>query len=102
MSRAKYGEWQIMGWCYPGNALGASMLLWHRNRNRAEEMRRRVLREACPQCGSPWFKRHGHMHNGNQNHRCKQCGRAFVRNPANAVITKEQRKLIERLLLESI
>jgi IS1 family transposase len=30
------------------------------------------------------------------------CGRAFVRNPANPVITAEQRALIERLLLERI
>ena len=61
-----------------------------------------ILREACPQCGSPWFKRNGHIHNGKQNHRCKRCGRAFVRNPENAVITEEQRTLIERLLLERI
>jgi len=61
-----------------------------------------VPREACPQCGSRWYKRNGHIHTGKQNHCCKQCGRAFVRNPENQLITAEQRTLIERLLLERI
>jgi insertion element IS1 protein InsB len=59
-------------------------------------------REACPQCGSRWYKRNGHIHTGKQNHRCKVCGRAFVLTPDNAVITEEQRMLIARLLLERI
>jgi insertion element IS1 protein InsB len=59
-------------------------------------------REACPQCGSRWYKRNGHIHTGKQNHRCKHCGRAFVLTPENAVITEEQRALIKRLLLERI
>src|SRR5262245_19539045 len=59
-------------------------------------------REACPQCGSPGFKRNGHIHTGKQNHRCKVCGRAFVLTPENSLITEEQRVLIERLLLERI
>ncbi len=59
-------------------------------------------REACPQCGSPWFKRNGHIHTGKQNHRCKWCGRAFILVPENHVITEEQRALIARLLLERI
>ncbi len=61
-----------------------------------------VLREACPQCGSTWFKRNRHIHTGKQNHCCKLCGRAFVLHPENQVITEEQRTLIERLLLERI
>jgi insertion element IS1 protein InsB len=59
-------------------------------------------REACPQCGSTWYKRNGHIHTGKQNHRCKLCGRAFVLVPENHVLTEEQRALIERLLLEKI
>jgi hypothetical protein len=39
---------------------------------------------------------------GKQNHRSKLCGRAFVLDPANSVITKDQRTLIERLLPERI
>ncbi len=61
-----------------------------------------VLRDACPQCGSRWFKRNGHIHTGKQNHRCKVCGRSFVLTPDNSVITADQRTLIERLLLERI
>src|SRR5918999_2108926 len=59
-------------------------------------------REACPQGGSRWYKRNGHIHTGKQNHRCKVCGRSFVLTPDNFVITAEQRVLIERLLLERI
>ena len=61
-----------------------------------------VPREVCPQCGSRWFKRNGHIHTGKQNHHCKLCGRTFVLNPENSVITVEQRTLIERLPLERI
>src|SRR5215210_7076318 len=61
-----------------------------------------VLRDACLQCGSRWFKRNGHIHTGKQNHRCKVCGRSFVLTPANSVSTADQRTLIERLLLERI
>ena len=61
-----------------------------------------IPREACPQCGSTWYKRNRHIHLGKQNHRCKVCGRAFVLAPENHVITEEQRALIERLLLERI
>lgn len=39
---------------------------------------------------------------GKQNHRRKLCGRAFVLERENAVITEEQHLLIERLLLERI
>jgi transposase-like protein len=61
-----------------------------------------IMREACPQCGSSWYKKNGHVHTGQQNHRCKVCGRAFVLSPENHLITEEQRTLIERLLLERI
>jgi hypothetical protein len=61
-----------------------------------------MLREACPQYGSRWYKRNRHIHTGKQNPRCKLCGRAFVLHPENQGITEEQRLLIERLLLERI
>src|SRR5262244_2903495 len=61
-----------------------------------------VPRDACPQCGSSWFKRNGHIHTGKQNYRCKVCGRAFVLTPENSLIIEEQRSLIERLLLQRI
>jgi insertion element IS1 protein InsB len=61
-----------------------------------------IKREACPRCGSRQYKRNGRSHTGKQNHKCKICGRAFVRVPENHVITEEQRAVIERLLLERI
>src|SRR5262245_46803220 len=61
-----------------------------------------IKREACPQCGSKWYKRNGRIHTGKQNHKCKTCGRTFVVVPENHVITEEQRAVIERLLLERI
>jgi len=61
-----------------------------------------MTREACPQCVSTWYKKNGHIHTGKQNHRCKVCGRTFVRLPDNHLITEEQRTLIARLLLERI
>lgn len=66
------------------------------------EERMMTARDSCPQCGSRWYKRNGHIHTGKQNHRCQVCGRAFVLTPENSVITEAQRALIERLLLESI
>jgi len=61
-----------------------------------------IMREACPQCRSTWYKSNGHSHTGTQTHHCKLCGRAFVLAPENFVITEEQRALVERLLLERI
>jgi insertion element IS1 protein InsB len=60
------------------------------------------MRETCPACGSPLFKKNGHIHNGKQNHRCKTCGRQFVVNATNRVIDAEHRSLVERLLCEKI
>jgi insertion element IS1 protein InsB len=60
------------------------------------------MREACPGCASQQFKKNGHIHNGKQNHRCKDCGRQFVLQAENRMINVEQRPLVERLLLEQI
>lgn len=61
-----------------------------------------VVREACPACGAPHFKKNGHIHTGKQNHQCKACGRQFVLHADNWVIGEEQRTLVERLLREKI
>lgn len=37
-----------------------------------------VIRDVCPRCQSPKHKKNGHIHNGKQNHQCKNCGRQFV------------------------
>jgi transposase-like protein len=59
----------------------------------------RVEREACPRCGSRRYKRNGHIHTGQQTHRGKTCGRAFVLVAENRSVTDEHRALGERLLL---
>ncbi len=47
-----------------------------------------VKRETCPQCGSRQYKRNGRIHTGKQNHKCKDCGRAFVPVPENHLVTE--------------
>jgi len=37
-----------------------------------------IIRDVCPRCKSPKYKKNGHIHNGKQNHQCKDCGRQFV------------------------
>jgi insertion element IS1 protein InsB len=61
-----------------------------------------VVRELCPACGSKQCKRNGRMHTGKQDHQCKACGRQFVLDAANHMITAEQRTLVARLLREKI
>jgi IS1 family transposase len=61
-----------------------------------------VIREACPQCQSPKCKKNGHIHNGKQNHQCKDCGRQFVDCFAQYLVSDDTRALIERLLVERI
>jgi insertion element IS1 protein InsB len=61
-----------------------------------------VIRDVCPRCKSPKYKKNGHIHNGKQNHHCHDCGRQFVRCFEQYLIAEEKRTLIERLLLERI
>jgi insertion element IS1 protein InsB len=61
-----------------------------------------VIRDVCPRCQSPKFKRNGHIHNGKQNHHCHDCGRQFVQGFEQYVISEDTRALIERLLLEQL
>jgi transposase-like protein len=61
-----------------------------------------VIRDVCPQCKSPQFKKNGHIHNGKQNHHCHDCGRQFVQCCEQYLISEEKRGLIERLLVERI
>jgi insertion element IS1 protein InsB len=56
----------------------------------------------CPRCGSLKYKRNGHIHNGKQNHQCKDCGCQFVECFEQYLIADEKRALIERLLVERI
>ena len=57
---------------------------------------------SCPKCQSTHFKMNGHIHNGKQNHYCLDCGRQFVRNPTQKIISKHDRDIVRLLLLERI
>jgi len=61
-----------------------------------------VIREVCPRCKSATYKKNGHIHNGKQNHQCKDCGRQFVDCFEQHLVSDETRDLIEPLLLERI
>ena len=61
-----------------------------------------IIRDVCPRCKSPKYKKNGHIHNGKQNHHCHDCGRQFVQCCEQYLISEEKRGLIERLLVERI
>lgn len=56
----------------------------------------------CPSCQSENIKLNGHIHNGKQNHYCKDCSRQFVLNPEKREVTDKEKALINKLLLEKI
>ena len=61
-----------------------------------------VVRDVCPPCQSPTYKKNGHIHNGKQNHQGHDCGRQFVDCSEQYLISEDTRALIERLLVERI
>ena len=61
-----------------------------------------IIRDVCPRCKSPQYKKNGHIHNGKQNPQCQNCGRQFVDCFDPYLISDETRSLIERLLLERL
>ena len=60
------------------------------------------LRPNCPDCGSNRIVKNGRIHNKKPKYKCQTCGRQFVENPTNKVISSETKSLIDRLLLEKI
>ena len=56
----------------------------------------------CPVCYSANVVKNGSIHNGKQNHQCKDCGPQFVRDPQNKLIDEATKQLIDKLLLEKI
>ncbi len=46
----------------------------------------------CPACNSTHTKKNGHIHNGKQNHCCKECGRQFVSNPQQILISNAKKR----------
>lgn len=56
----------------------------------------------CPNCNSRNIKKNGHIHNGKQNHRCRDCGRQFVNDNQKKTITDFEKNIIKKLLTERI
>jgi transposase-like protein len=56
----------------------------------------------CPSCKSKDVVKNGFIHNVNQNHKCKACGRQFVEAPRQKLISQETKAMIDKLLLEKI
>jgi insertion element IS1 protein InsB len=61
-----------------------------------------VEEHTCPNCGSTDIVKNGHNRCGNQNYKCRDCGRQFVENPGWQPKSSETRHLIDLLLLERI
>jgi transposase-like protein len=61
-----------------------------------------VIRDVCPRCQAPKFKKNGPIHNGKQNHHGHDCGRQFVDGFEQYLIAEDKRTLIERLLLDDV
>ena len=57
---------------------------------------------ACPTCASFHTVKNGHIHNGKQRFKCRECGRQFIEQPTKKVIDQTTRDVIDRLLLERI
>lgn len=56
----------------------------------------------CPSCTSTSVKKNGHIHNGKQNHQCLICGRQFVLQPQNKVVSDETKGRVRQALLERV
>jgi insertion element IS1 protein InsB len=56
----------------------------------------------CPNCGSHDINKNGTTRHGNQNYKCRDCGRQFVENPKWRRISDDTKSTIERMLLEKI
>ncbi len=61
-----------------------------------------LIRDICPQCQSPKYKKNGHIHHAKQNYQCKDCGRQFVDGFEQYLVSDDTRALIERWLVERI
>lgn len=60
------------------------------------------LRQNCRDYGSNHIVKNGIIHNKKPSDKCLSCGRQFVENPTNKVISSQTKDLIDRLLLEKI
>ena len=56
----------------------------------------------CPSCSFKKTVKNGHIHNGKQRFKCRECSRQFVEDPEKITINQAKPELIDRLLLERI
>ena len=56
----------------------------------------------CPTCASNDINKNGTTRHGNQNYKCRDCGRPFVEHPKWRRIGEDTKLLIDRMLLEKI
>jgi insertion element IS1 protein InsB len=61
-----------------------------------------VVRDTCPACESPLYKKNGHTRHGKQNHQCKACGRQFTAAAMDRTIAQARRRQIAQLLGERL
>ena len=56
----------------------------------------------CPNCQGQHVVKNGHIHNGKQNHICRDCKRKFVVDPKKQPISDQKKQFIDKLLLERV
>ncbi len=56
----------------------------------------------CPNCDSNDINKNGTTRHGNQNYKCRDCGRQFVEHPKWRRIDDQTKSTIDRMLLEKI
>ena len=58
--------------------------------------------DVCPSCGSNDLRKNGTIHNNKAKNEWKKCGYQFVINNHKKIVTRTQKDLINKLLLERI
>ncbi len=61
-----------------------------------------TIEMTCPTCGAHDVSKNGTTHRGEQNYKCRDCGRQFVEDPQWQAKPKETKALVKRLLHEKI
>ena len=61
-----------------------------------------IEQDFCPSCGSNSIRKNGTVHNGKKKKECKKCRRQFVLNNTKKSVTRSEKDLIDKLLLERI
>jgi IS1 family transposase/transposase-like protein len=72
------------------------------NRQFQQSVKRVISRDGCPKCDSKQFKKNGHLPSGKQSQQCNDCGRQFVLDFEQRLVSEEHRAMIQRLLAERL